>query len=666
MRVIDLALFELRRFRKPLQRAGLLFLLLVPLLYGAIYLWSNWDPYGKIDRVPVAVVNDDHAVTVKGKRVAGGENFVQRLKDDPLLQWHFVSAQEAEQGQREGRYYVIITVPADFSTRLSSGADGAPEQAAMSITLDDGNNYLVGVMAETIRSKLQAQINEAAVTTYFEVIFDGLDEAEAGLDKLAKGARQLDDGANSAADGGRKLVDGATTLKRGSAQLAPGAAQVAAGVDRLNSIAQPLAALAKRQLPVLAARADRIARLASKITGVGAEGARAIARATRYVVDLLCKLCDQISWWIADERKKLGQPTNPDATEDFRLTPAMSSILDSLLKFADYLAVEAARMAATAEQIDGEVKRIAIEVALIRREVPVIQQRIAQGARDIQRLDDGAQRVAQGMVTLDQGVGALLGGAHELSTGLGALKDGTGQLVQGVEEGRAKIPDLDRTDAPVFANPVDVSTSNVHPAGPYGRGLAPFFIPIALWVFGIVAFLMLRPVSERALASGAGSLTVAASAWLPVIGLGQAAAMILYLVVDGGLGLDPVNVPGTIGLMALGMAAFVSIVQLVRIAFGAAGDAVALVLLMVQLVSCGGLYPPETLPEPFATIHPLIPMTYLVAGLRVTISGGNPEVTWHSVAVLSGFLIAALVLLVIVVKIQRRWNLERLKPSLEL
>ena len=41
-----LAGYELRRFKGPLPILALLFLVLVPLLYGALYLWSNWDPYG--------------------------------------------------------------------------------------------------------------------------------------------------------------------------------------------------------------------------------------------------------------------------------------------------------------------------------------------------------------------------------------------------------------------------------------------------------------------------------------------------------------------------------------------------------------------------------------------------------------------------------------------
>ena len=58
-----LARFEIQRFRSPLSKVALVFVLCVPLLYSAVYLSANWDPYGKVDRLPVAGM----------ARTAGGE-----------------------------------------------------------------------------------------------------------------------------------------------------------------------------------------------------------------------------------------------------------------------------------------------------------------------------------------------------------------------------------------------------------------------------------------------------------------------------------------------------------------------------------------------------------------------------------------------------------------
>jgi len=146
MRAFRLARFEFVRFRTPLQRLALVFVVLVPLLYGGLYLWSNWDPYGKLNQIPVAVVNDDKAVTVNGQRVAAGELFVAELKKDPIFDWHFTDDADAAQGVHDTRYYFTISVPRDFSAKLASSAAGTPQRAGMLITLDDANGYIVGKM----------------------------------------------------------------------------------------------------------------------------------------------------------------------------------------------------------------------------------------------------------------------------------------------------------------------------------------------------------------------------------------------------------------------------------------------------------------------------------------------------------------------------------------
>jgi putative membrane protein len=254
----------------------------------------------------------------------------------------------------------------------------------------------------------------------------------------------------------------------------------------------------------------------------------------------------------------------------------------------------------------------------------------------------------------------------KLHTGNGKLLSGAKELATGLTGTQGQIPVFGEDAAAVLATPVNVTTSNLHPADLYGRGLAPFFFSIALWVFAIVAFLLLRPVSGRLLAARAGSWLVALAAWLPVLAMGAGGALLLFTVVDLCLGLNPVSVPGTIGVMLLGVAAFSAIVHVLRLAFGAAGDACALVLLMLQLVSCGGLYPVETLPLPLRALNRVLPMTYLVRGLRVTISGGSTTTLWRSALVLAAVTVVSLALLWLVVSRQRVWSMARLKPELEL
>jgi putative membrane protein len=319
-----------------------------------------------------------------------------------------------------------------------------------------------------------------------------------------------------------------------------------------------------------------------------------------------------------------------------------------------------------AQGIYGYVSSVSDTVRSFQGQVPDAQQRLRSAAGQLDRLNTGAAAVATGLGTLNSGVKTALGGASKLHDGNARLLSGAKQLSGGLSSAQGQIPSYGQDDAAVLATPVTITTSNVHPASVYGRGLAPFFFSIALWVFGIVAFLLLRPVSGRLLAAGAKSWLVALSAWLPVLAVGAGGALLLFGVVDLFLRLKPVSTLGTIGLMLLGVASFTAIVHVLRLAFGAAGDACALVLLMLQLVSCGGLYPVETLPRPLRAVNRVIPMTYLVRGLRVTISGGSTTILWHCVLVLAAFALVSLALLWLVVSRQRVWSMARLKPELEL
>ncbi len=60
MTTLRLALSELKRMTSGrLPRLAIIAMCLVPLLYGALYLYANWDPYAHLHNVKAAIVNLD-------------------------------------------------------------------------------------------------------------------------------------------------------------------------------------------------------------------------------------------------------------------------------------------------------------------------------------------------------------------------------------------------------------------------------------------------------------------------------------------------------------------------------------------------------------------------------------------------------------------------------
>ncbi len=96
---------ELKRFSRGLMpRVALVTIVLMPLLYGALYLWAFWDPFSAANKIPVALVNSDHGTVVDGKPLNAGDQVAQGLMDSGELDFHEVTAYEASTGVADGRY----------------------------------------------------------------------------------------------------------------------------------------------------------------------------------------------------------------------------------------------------------------------------------------------------------------------------------------------------------------------------------------------------------------------------------------------------------------------------------------------------------------------------------------------------------------------------------
>lgn len=617
MSPFKLAAAELRRFRgHPIRSAALVAIVLIPLVYGGLYLWFAWDPYGKLDQMPVAVVNEDTGANVEadGQTTAinGGAQLVDQLEADRIFDWRFVDADQARQGLEDGDYYMVITIPADFSTRLASLSGTDPEQATVEFDLNDANGYVAGIMASTVESELRNQINTAVYVTFATTIFGDLTELNQGLTQAADGADQLSDGIGSAQSGAADLENGLGDLTSGADQVAGGAEQVSDGVDQAVGVAQPV-----------------VQGLAENWTQIQTGAASAADLADRANSDLNAvhdALCG-------------ADTTDPDACAQLQ-----TYIDDANAVNDDIQSGNTAVQNTTTDTLD-------------------------QASDDLTALQTGAADVASGAQQVADGASTAQNGAGDLASGLTELQDGADTLATSLSSAAKTVPstnpadDADNADA--YGSPVTVHEDNLNAAGTYGRGLAPFFIAVALWVFGLMGYLVLRTVNSRALAGPLRSVPIAIGGWLPGAFLGILSALVLYLALELGLDLDPKDALDTVAFALLVILTFTAMAHLFKLAFGTAGSLLLVVLLMLQLTSAGGLYPVETTPRFFQALHPLLPMTYVVDALRVTISGGETSRVVTAALVLGAYLVGSLALSSLVVAARRRWKPDSLNVPLQ-
>ena len=76
---------------------------------------------------------------------------------------------------------------------------------------------------------------------------------------------------------------------------------------------------------------------------------------------------------------------------------------------------------------------------------------------------------------------------------------------------------------------------------------------------------------------------------------------------------------------------------------------IMLVLLIIQLTSAGGTYPPELLPPFFSAISHFVPMSYSIDAINDLVAGDTAGI-WPEVAILAAFIAGALALGVVTLR----------------
>ena len=138
------------------------------------FVGAMWDPYGRVEHLPVAVVNKDVPVTYKDKELSVGEELVKNLKENNSLDFNFVDADTAAAGLANGTYYMVLTIPKDFSKNATTLTEKNAKKMMLYYETNPGQNYIASKMSETAVSKIQTNIREKITTQYTETVFEQL------------------------------------------------------------------------------------------------------------------------------------------------------------------------------------------------------------------------------------------------------------------------------------------------------------------------------------------------------------------------------------------------------------------------------------------------------------------------------------------------------------
>lgn len=639
---------EIKRFgRSRMTRAAIVVLMLLPLVYGALYLWAYWDPFGHVNKMPVALVNADKGATVSGQHVNIGEEISKSLTADGSMDWHVLSLDEARSGVDHGNYYFMLELPPDFSEAIASPLTGEPKQANLVAVYNDANNYISSSIGRTaidqVLNAVSTRISGQAVNQVLSVVVS----SGAGIQQAADGARQLADGAAKVDDGAGQLATGLHTARPGSAQLATGAKQLS---DGINQATDPLLTVTKA-VANIGGSTDKLQ-----------QGAEALRQANDQI-DGIAKAQDSAANALTAVIDQLAGRQNPaantlrgiqDQLREHQFTPQVRQQLtdaeNASIAMTETLRGPGSPLKSALDQVGGKGQELTNKLTQLR---------------------NGAQQLATGNAQLSSGIAKMDDGAQQLKSGTAQLRSGSAELATKLTDGAKQVPTWSNQQknaiADTIGGPVHLETAHENAAPNFGTGMAPFFVTLALFFGALVLWMILRPLQTRAIAAEVLPLRVALSSYLPAATIGIFQAIILYCVVRFALGMHAAHPVAMLGFMVLISFAFVAATQAINALVGpAVGRVLLMALLMLQLVSAGGMYPVETTSRPFQILHKYDPMTYGVNGLRQLILGGIDGRLWQAVITLLFILLGGLLITSLSARRNQLWNLTRLLPSIKM
>lgn len=224
-------------------------IMIIPMIYACVFLGSMWDPYGNTDQLPVAVVNNDKKVEYNDSTMDIGKQLSDKLAKNDSMDFNIVSSSKAQKGLKDGKYYMIITIPENFSKNATTLLDDDPQTMMLTYTTNPQTNYVATKMDDSAMAKVKAEISSTVTKTYSKILFKNVKTLSKGFKTAADGSQKLSDGVNTAKDGNATITenlntlassalvfnDGADSLVKGLSAYTEGVSTAKAGAQQLDN-----------------------------------------------------------------------------------------------------------------------------------------------------------------------------------------------------------------------------------------------------------------------------------------------------------------------------------------------------------------------------------------------------------------------------------------------
>lgn len=670
---------------------------IIPALYAWFNIMSNWDPYGTsaTSQMKVAVCSQDSGVEIGSLSLNVGDEVIAGLKENTTIGWVFTASKdEALEGVNSGDYYAALIVPESFTTDFISFLGGDPKNPTIAYYENSKKNAIATKITGKAKTAVQEQVNQKVISTLTEVLTESgkilAENDENGVDIVASTADQLDE-LDSSLQTYVNILNTFSLVTASASDLAESAQSLLINTQGIFDSSQD--SVSNMQSSVLsgAQTADTV----SSLIGISLDSVEqdltllSDQMDTLTVGDSFDSIRNQV-----DTAKTMSKSTISVLKDIFGETDQYVSAVDKSFKqlntdltaFKKDANVTAQSLKHLKRTIKADIKDCKNSIRKIRntyqyqvqpdvsRSVLRMEQALIQTGKMLNNIESSFGTIDRALesyqTTLDSGtdditatkdyIVSLQSDIRKLSKSLRALSG---------DEQYNEMMDLLKNDptlmASFMASPVSMETKAVYPIETYGSAMAPFYTVLAIWVGALILVALIHvkvaPVEN-----------LKARPWQAFFGryitfflIGQAQTAITVL---GDLFYVDIQCPHPF-LFWLSSAAssfvFTLLIYSLTVAMGNVGEAVAVIVMVIQVAGAGGTFPIEVLPEVYQMIYKFLPFTYCMNALRECVGGLYKNDYWMDLRALGIYILISLFIGLVVAVPLRRLNkvIERSKEK---
>lgn len=602
-------------------------LALVPCLYAWFNIMSNWSPYtsDSTKNLKIAVASSDVGTDFVGMKLNVGDIILEKLKANDQIDWQFPdSVQGVMDGLYAGDYYAGLIIPEDFSASILGFTDGEMDHPEIIYYDNQKMNAVASRVTDRAQGIIKDQINSIFVATIvdelstFTSVFNGMGlSAEDALQSLDNQLGSIKSDLKTYAailNSMSTVTKSAATVTGMTNDLLPDVTNMLVNSrktivdiqDRLTTSKQDVVYAADAIRNTSEELRNTVERLDSAVDGDPAEAGGSYVDwdslfgeggITEYEGEILDDLYADVNKQLHESVIRFDdilQKTNIDKN----LIASMSTLQDSLKNLDSLLA-----------KVEGDIDSQSMTL-----------QQYTDALNSCTVSIESTEDVLNYMVRM---VSNLQSSVNELRTSesftklIDLLKDDVGGLVE------------------YLSSPANLEVVRVYALENFGSGMAPFYTTLALYASALLSVsLMHTHVKRRNDIPMLNTTEAFFGRYFVFFAIGQFTALITVLGNLYYIGIQ-CYAPFQFWLAAaISSLVFTLLNYGMVFAFGNIGEAIAIIVLVVQVAGSGGTYPLEMLPQIFRDLYKFMPFNYAMTAMRETIAGSYDHVYLKSILVL--------------------------------